>query len=213
MAFFTSLGFICTIIIPNNLYFVTGKGEQMYFNSPGPENTGETLKIAVQAAKEQHVSHIVVASNEGVTAFALAEEARKQGYTGKLVCVTHVYGFRENGKNELSGENRENLNKQGVSVCTAAHALSGAERGLSRKFQGVYPAELIAHTLRMFGQGMKVCTEISVMALDAGLIPHGQPIIAIGGTTRGADTASILTPAYSSTIMDTKIHGILCKPR
>ena len=185
----------------------------MYFDTPGPENTKETVSIAVHEAVERQVSHIVVASNTGATAFAIAEEGRKQSYSGRLVCVTHVYGFSENGKNELTDENREALEKQGIRVCTAAHVLSGAERDLSRKFQGVYPVEIIAHSLRMLGQGMKVCVEIAGMALDAGLIPFGKPIIALGGTTGGVDTASLLTPGYSSSILDTKIHEILCKPR
>ena len=185
----------------------------MYFDSPGPENTGETVKIAVREAKGRQISHIVVASNTGATAFALAEEAQKQGYAGKFVCVTHVYGFKENGKNELSDEDREKLEKQGIRICTAAHVLSSAERCLSRKFQGVYPAEIIAHSLRMLGQGMKVCVEIASMALDAGIVPHGKPLIALGGTGRGTDTAVILSPGYSSSVFDTRIHEILCKPR
>ena len=184
----------------------------MYFNKPGPDNTGETLRLAVLEAQKRGISHIVVASNTGATTLNLAEEAGKQNYKGQLICVTHVYGFREGGKNELSEENREKLEKQCIRVCTAAHALSGSERALSRKFQGVYPVEMIAHTLRMFSQGMKVCVEISVMALDAGLIHFGQPIIAIGGAGRGADTASILTPGYSSSVLDTQIHEIICKP-
>ena len=185
----------------------------MYFNSPGPENTGEIVKIAIREALERQVSHIVAASNTGVTVFALAEEAQKQVYEGKIICVTHVYGFKEDGKNELADEDRARLEKLGIKVHTAAHVLSGAERSLSRKFQGVYPVEMIAHTLRMFGQGMKVCVEIAVMALDAGLVPKGKPIISLGGTVRGADTAIVLTPGYSNTILDTKIHEILCKPR
>jgi len=185
----------------------------MYFDKPGPENTGETVRIAVQEAKKRQISHIVVASSAGVTAFALAEEVRKQGFEGCLICVTHVFGFSENGKNELSDEKRSELEKQGIRCLTAAHSLSGAERCLNRKFQGVYPVEIIAHTLRMFGQGMKVCVEIALMALDAGLIPFEKPVIALGGTERGTDTASILTPSYTSSVLDTKIHEILCKPR
>jgi hypothetical protein len=185
----------------------------MYHDLPGPENTGKTLSIAVLEAKKRQISHIVVASNTGATAITLDEEKRNQGYDGCLVCVTHVYGFKENGKNELSDESRKELEKLGIRHITAAHALSGAERCLNRKFQGVYPVEIIAHALRMFGQGMKVCVEIAAMALDTGLIPYGEPVIALGGTVRGADTASILTPAYTSSILDTKIHEILCKPR
>ena len=184
----------------------------MVFKTPGPENTGETAGIAVIKAKELEIGHIVAASNTGATVFALAEAAKKQGYGGRLICVTHVYGFRENGKNELSDEDREKLENMGVRVCTAGHALSGVERSLSRKFQGVYPVEMIAHTLRLFGPGTKVGVEIAAMALDAGLIPYGKPVIALGGTGRGADTAIILTPGYSSSVFDTRIHEILCKP-
>ena len=79
-------------------------------------------------------------------------------------------------------------------------------------FKGTYHVEVMANTLRMFGQGVKVCTEISVMALDAGLIPYGVPVIAIGGTNKGADTSIVITPAHANRIFKTKIHEILCKP-
>ena len=185
----------------------------MYFEKAGQENTGEALRIALREAGERQIPYVLAASTTGATAFALAEEGRKQGYGGKLICVSHVYGSKENGKNPIPEEDREELKKQGIILCTAAHALSGAERALSRKFQGTYPVEIIAHTLRMLGQGMKVCVEIGAMALDAGLIPWGQPVIALGGTGRGADTAVILSPSYTNAILDTKIHEILCKPR
>ena len=188
------------------------KGGDMYFSSSGPANTAEVIKIAVKEAVKRQISHIIAASNTGATILALAEEAGKQKYGGKLVCVSHVYGFAKNGENELSEKTREDLEKRGIRVCTAAHVLSGAERGLSRKYQGIYPLEIIANCLRMFGQGSKVCVEISVMALDAGLVPYGKPIIALGGSNGGADTALLLTPAYASTVMETKIREILCKP-
>ena len=49
-------------------------------------------------------------------------------------------------------ELRRYLIEKGFQVCTAAHALSGAERSLSTAFSGVYPVEIIAYTLRMLGQ-------------------------------------------------------------
>ena len=76
----------------------------------------------------------------------------------------------------------------------------------------MYPAEIMSGTLRMFGQGIKVCVEISIMALDAGAIPHGENVIAVTGTGRGADTAAILTPAHAAKVFKTKIHEIICKP-
>jgi len=128
------------------------------------------------------------------------------------VCVTSVYGSAEKGKNEMPDEVRERLTNEGIKVLTTTHVLSGAERGISRKFNGIYPVEIIAHTLRMFGQGVKVCVECSVMALDSGLIPFGERIVAVGGTGRGADTAVILTPSHASDIFGTFIHEIICKP-
>jgi hypothetical protein len=189
------------------------KGVIMYFDTKGPSNTGETIRIALEEAKKRRISHIICSSNSGKTANLLADEAAKTGYEGRLVCVTHVFGFRENGVNELPEEDRRRLEERGVRTYTAGHVLSGAERGLSSQFQGAYPVEIIAHTLRMFGQGIKVCVEISVMALDGGLIPYGQPIIAMGGTVSGVDTAALLTPAHAGAILKTRIHEILCKPR
>jgi hypothetical protein len=185
----------------------------VYFETEGPGNTGETIRIAVREGCERKISHIVVASNSGKTAEILADEAKKAGYPGQLVCVTHVYGFREKGTNELSDEGRRALEERGVKVYTAGHVLSGAERGLSRKFHGVYPVEIIAHSLRIFGQGMKVSVEIAVMALDGGLIPYGVPLIGIGGTGSGADTAVILIPSYASAILETRVREVLCKPK
>ena len=101
---------------------------------------------------------------------------------------------------------------KGVIVVTAAHALSGAERGLSKKFSGIYPVEIVANTLKMLGQGTKVCVEIAMMALDNGAIDYGKQIIAVGGSGRGADTVCRLTPEYTADLMGTKIHEILCKP-
>jgi hypothetical protein len=64
----------------------------------------------------------------------------------------------------------------------------------------------------MFGQGVKVCVEIATMALDAGMIPYGEDVIAVGGTGTGADTAVILRPSHAASIFDTWISEILCKP-
>jgi hypothetical protein len=184
----------------------------MYFAKPGPENTGETVAIAVREAQKRNISHIAAASNTGKTIELLIREAEQAGYTGRLVCVTHAYGFREGGTNEMAEETRRSLEARGVRVYTASHILSGAERGISRRFQGVYPVEIIAHSLRMLGAGTKVCVEIAVMALDGGLLPWKTPVIAAGGTGGGADTAVLLTPAHAAAVFDTKIHEILCKP-
>jgi hypothetical protein len=97
-------------------------------------------------------------------------------------------------------------------IVTAAHALSAGERAISGGFKGAYPLEIMAHTLRLFGQGTKVCVEAAVMALDADAISFGGPVVAIGGSHRGADTAAVVTPSYSATILNTVVNELLCKP-
>lgn len=176
----------------------------MYFINKGKENTDKAVELALKTAAERNIKNIVVASTKGGTAKLLKNDSKIN-----IVAVSHAY---VEGKNELSEENRKELEADGIKVLTTAHVLSGAERGISKAFGGVSPVEIIAQTLRMFGQGTKVCVEISVMALDAGLIPYNEPIIAIGGSGHGADTVMILTPSYASSIFDTKIHEIICKP-
>jgi len=179
----------------------------MYFNALGKVNTIDTTALALKVAKERNIKYIVVASSRGDTAKLLNNSADIN-----IICVTHANGFPEPGKSEMSQEIRSELADLGIKVLTTSHVLSGAERGMSKTFGGAYPVEIIAHTLRMLGQGTKVCVEVSIMALDAGLIPHGEPIISIGGTGQGADTAVIITPSHASSIFETKIHEIICKP-
>ncbi|MHB1392960.1 MAG: pyruvate kinase alpha/beta domain-containing protein [Clostridia bacterium] len=179
----------------------------MYFKTEGRENTGRVVEMAIKAAKENNIRHIVVASNTGATAKHFLDCGLD------ITCVTHAFGFGQPGTNEMEPEVREELAAKGVKVLTTSHILSGAERSISSKFGGLNPVEIIAHTLKMFGQGVKVCTEISVMALDSGLIPYGESVIAVAGTGRGADTAVIIKPTHAKDLLNTRIQEIICKPR
>ena len=181
-----------------------------YFDTPGHMNTDRTLDLAIRYARSSNIRKIVVASTKGDTAKSLMGRSDLDGLS--VTIVTHAFGQTGPGSNPMPNDLRDELRKKGFELCSAAHALSGAERSLSTTFGGVYPIEIIANTLRMFGQGMKVCVEIAAMATDAGLVIGGEPIIAIGGTIRGADTAAVLRPASSSKILDTKVDRIICMP-
>lgn len=179
----------------------------MYFSAEGRENTESVVKLAIKAAKENNIRYIVVASNTGATAKHFL------GSGLDITCITHAYGFGLPGTNEMEAEVREELTAQGMKVLTTTHVLSGAERSISSKFGGINPVEIIANALRMLGQGVKVCTEISVMALDSGMIPYGESVIAVAGTGRGADTAVIIKPAHAKDLLNVRIQEIICKPR
>lgn len=169
------------------------------------------LKKAVQRAAELGIEYLVVASNTGKTAWDLYQES-KNAPNLKIVCITHQIGFREPGEDEMGQEMRSKLTKSGVSVYTGTHLLGGIDRALRKQFNGVYPAEIVANTLRMFSQGVKVGVEIAVMALDSGLIPFKRDVIALGGTSRGADSAIVIRPAHSDQFFKSQIKEIITMP-
>ncbi len=179
------------------------------FEKPGKENTEAAVAIALSEAKKRGIRHIVVASYTGFTADYFKAETDLN-----IVIVRGTYGFNVKDANSIlmSEEKYNELTACGMKIVTAAHVLSGAERSLSTVFKGIYPVEIIANTLRMFGHGTKVCVECSAMACDCGAIPSGEPVIAVAGSAGGADTAMILKAANTHRILETKICEYLCKP-
>ncbi len=180
----------------------------MYFEKPGKVNTEETLKLAYDRGKSLGLNEVVVASTKGDTACKALEIFK--GFN--IVSVTYYCGFKEPFKKVMSDDVKKDLERQGVTVVSATHALSGVERSLAKKYSGSYPVLLVADTLRLFGQGTKVAVEISIMAADAGTLT-GNDIISIGGSSRGADTALVLKPANQSDLFDMRVREIVCKPR
>lgn len=183
----------------------------MYWTKPGKENTRATVDLALQRAKELGIKHIVVASNSGATVENFLSKEFSKNLN--IVCVTHHVGFTAPGKDEMLEDTRRNLQEKGIKVLTSTHLLAGVDRAVRIKFGGLYPAEIIAASLRMLGQGVKVCAEVASMALDAGAVPFGEEIIAVGGTGCGADTACVILPAHSNNFFDTRIKEIICRPR
>ena len=181
------------------------------YETVGDVNTDATLNLALDTARDRGLD-LVLASSTGETAKKLVALAKEKNFPNKLVVVRHVFGMEEPGQNDMPQEIYDTLTAQGIQVVTAAHTLSGAERGISKKFGGVSPVEIMAATLRMFGQGVKVCTEIAIMALDCGAVEYGKPVVAVGGSAVGSDAACIITPNYSANVLATHIHEILCKP-
>ncbi len=83
---------------------------------------------------------------------------------------------------------------------------------MREKFNTVVIVDIVLNTLSIFGQGMKVTCEISMMATDCGLVRTKEDIIAIAGTSQGADTAIVLKPVNSHQFFDLRVKEILCKP-
>lgn len=183
----------------------------LYWEEPGRKNTERTLERVRGEIANSELKHLVIASNTGETVEKFLELTNDLQV--HVVCVTHHVGFREPGFDEMEASKRDELRQKGVDLLTTTHALAGVARSIKNDYGGLYPAEIMAETLRMFGQGVKVCVEISIMALDAGLVPFDQDIIAVGGTGRGADSACIVKPGHSNDVFSTEVREVLCRPR
>lgn len=180
----------------------------VYFNRPGKENTDEVLRLAGRRAEELGIKSILVASTTGDTALKAMEIFKG----ARVAAVSHFTGMAEPNTQEFTEENRRKVISAGGAVLTATHTFSGLGRAMRKKFKMYLFEETVANTLRLFGQGMKVVCEITLMAADAGLVRTDEDIIVIGGTGRGADTAVVLKPVNSEDFFDLKIREILCKP-
>ena len=181
------------------------------FNNPGVENTDKVIELAIEKAESYGINTIIVATGSGKTAFKLAEMAAGRGL--KIVAVTHCTGFLKPDFQELTESNREKLNLIGVKVVTGTHALGTVGRAVRRKYGTYEIDEIIANSLRIFGQGVKVAVEISMMAADAGAVNTTELAIAIGGSEEGADCAVIIKPDNTHNFFDIKINEIICKPK
>jgi hypothetical protein len=179
-----------------------------YFDKPGIDNMGETLRIAKRRADELGIKTIVVASTLGNTGARAVEVFKGM----KVVVVSHSAGFHGPNTQELTEENRKKIEKGGGTIFTATHLFSGVGAAMRKKFTTYLLGDIVANTLRVLGQGMKVVVEITVMAADAGLIRTDEDVITIAGTGRGADYAVVIKPVNSGDFFDLRIKEILCKP-
>ncbi len=174
----------------------------VYFEKAGVINTEETLRLAVERAQARGIKKMVVASTRGDTARLAAERLAGTGIT--LTVIPHQYsGGREQ---RFPLELKESLEKEGHHVHFATSLFA------TENLYGSPIPRVMAFLLRTFSQGMKVCVEMVMMAVDGGFVAGGEQVIAIAGSGRGADTAVVAIAASSRNLPDLHITEIICKP-
>jgi hypothetical protein len=182
----------------------------LYFKKPGRDNTADCLSVVKEALKAGY-GHVVVASTAGDTGLLFSDALKGSG--ANLVVVTHSAGFREPNAVEMPADVRAKILANGAKVHTGTMVTHSLDTAFSAKFSGSYVTQVVAQSLRRFGEGAKVGCEIVMMAADAGLIPEGEEIIAVAGTARGADTVTVIRAAASKRFFDLNVLEILAKPR
>ena len=186
------------------------KREVWYFPGVGPENTPACLELLEKAAA-QGFRHLVVASTTGASG---AQAARRlQGKGVNLVVVGHSVGFKGPNLDEFLPENYEEITRLGGRVLKATILTHSLDTAVADPFKGSAPTQLIANTLRRLGQGLKVCCEIVMEAVDAGLLPEGEEAVAAAGTARGWDTVAIVKSAASKRFLNLSVLELWAKPR
>jgi hypothetical protein len=184
----------------------------LYFEQPGKHNQKKLIEYAKKRSDELGIRNIVVATTHGGTALAVKEAFDAPGLNIIAVSIAEGYSMREGWC--LASDERKKLEENGVRVLTAGHALGdGVASAFAEKYGGKPVEEIVRDAFYRFCQGMKVCVEVVLMAADSGLIPMDKEIMAIAGTSSGADTCIIVKPAYPRTFFDLEIREILAKPR
>ncbi len=182
-----------------------------YFDKEGNDYTDELiLAVKDKLDVSKNIKYILIASTSGESALKLANVIDDDI---TIINVSHNVGFSGDNESDISEDMIKKLEKEGIKTYQGLHAFSGAARGVTNKYGGYSPLDVVADTFRMFSHGVKVAAEISLMAADAGLIPVGEEIIAIGGRAHGVDTAVILTPVNSKNLFNMKFHEIIAMPR
>jgi hypothetical protein len=174
----------------------------VYFEEHGNMNTENTLQLSIERAKARGICKIVLASTRGDTAKVLAEKLTGTGI--KMIVVPHQYGFGPGQR--FPSELVKELEKQGHIVHFGTMLFH------TENLYGTTVPRIMAVLLRTFCQGMKVCVETILMAVDGGRVMSGEMVIAVSGTGRGADTAIVVQAAASSDLSNLHITEIICKP-
>lgn len=181
--------------------------ECVIFDEPGPKNTEATLQAAARRAGELGIEEMVVATTTGKTALEAGG-----AFAGKVVGVTLQAGLWETyapPDPEIVAE----AESKGVVFLTCPHALMGSlDTAVKEQFGGLPPGEIIARTYYTICQGAKVAVECVMMAADAGLLTMDTDVVGVAGTNGGADTALVITPAFTSTFFDLRLREFVAKP-
>ena len=190
------------------------EGRVYYFERPGPENTADAARFAVERAQALGLETVVVASTSGRTALQFLEAIA--GTALRLVVVTHAVGFRAPGEWEFDPDAARALRAAGATVVTGTHALSGLERAFSAsaKVGGGSRSDAVAEALRrVLANGLKVAVECVLIAADQGAVPIDREVVACGGTGTGADTVVVIRPAHTNRFFDCQVREIAAMPR
>jgi uncharacterized protein len=192
------------------------------FDRPGPINTDEVIDIAANVSTA--LKYTVVASITGDSALKAAQRIKN-----KITCVTCPQGMNWEVEGmdrgpfaeipELSKlrdqwslkglkrvpmnitlENRAMLEDLKVNIVRGTIPLFGPSLSMRLHLNQITSLDIMAKTLELISTGTLVSMECVMMAVDCGVIPENEKVLALAGTERGLDTAWILQSSSSANL-------------
>lgn len=185
------------------------EGRTFYFKRPGVKQTDAVLTVVRERMAQLGLQKLVVASTRGYTG-ARAVELLRPDY--EVIVVVENTGYRDSRVLVLEEENRRLIEEKGGITVATDHTFGGIGRAVRNRLGTVQAEDILAHTLYIFGQGMKVAIEVVVMAADVGLVSPNEAVVGVGGTSRGCDTAVVVQPACAQNFFDLRVLEVICMP-
>lgn len=190
----------------------------IYFGKPGKANTDKVVEVVGKRLEEGDLDTVIVASTTGYTALALAQAL---GDRARIISVAETPLIREWGAEYpcLDTKTKAELERCGVIVADRIPYLFHSSVLDYSKWNAPTPEIIMCETLYAFGQGLKVAVEVMFIAVASGFVePYGD-VIAIGGSSRGADTAIVMNATFPNHAFSKdaqkrmRIKEILCMAR
>jgi hypothetical protein len=189
------------------------------FEKAGRHNTPKVVEAVLRRLDDADLSTVVVASTTGYTASQFADALQGRDDI-TLISVGETPLIREWGAEwpVLSAETKQALEARGVVVADRIPYLLHSSVLDTSVWKAPSAEEIFRESLYAFGQGLKVAVEVVLIAVASGFLEPYQDVIAVGGTSRGADTAIVVRATFPNHVFSQdagkrlRIHEVLCKP-
>lgn len=181
----------------------------LYFENPGESNTQACINQVMHEVEENGYRFVVVTANTGKTGVEFARALSD--------LETEVYVVKRQKDDDetdgISDEIKTELADNGATFFHSPSIALSLDGAFGLKLAPMGPSKVVYKTLKLFGEGIKVCCEIIMMATDKGLITEGVEAIAVAGAKSGADTVAVIRAATSMRFRELRVMEILAKPR
>jgi uncharacterized protein len=220
--------------------------EIFYFERSGPVNTEKVIELAKKRVLENKIKYVVFPSSTGETALKIVnvfkgspvklicvstkkedsvplEMLEKWGTFNEIPeLVDLIKKWKREGRSGYStclpSKEAKKLEALGVEVVYGDSPYHKSPLNGPVKYPGLKTiGQLVVLSQRLTCTGIEVSVKVSLMAANAGAIPRGEEIVAMGGTESGLDAAIVVRPGPSEKIFDehegVDVREIICKPK